>query len=172
MIDLSHASVNLFFAIFNEEVFYQGVLLEKQGLSKKEKIRKILPVLAKQIDKVSSRTNSRLPNNYHKVEKNLIGKIQELFRCCEKIYSYTKSPGIDTRKYDEEGIKLCNILKTFRAEEIKIAKEKLKTLALSLINDYAPAEIKNSSEVTQFIKSCLNFFDAILDEKLVKENID
>ena len=172
--DFSHSGVNLFFAIFNEEVLYQSMLLEKQGgLTEQQKVIKILPVLSREIDKVAARASSRKPSNYHKVETSVVKKIKNFISEIEMIFVQKK---LGKRWSEEEGkqkvSKWIRELESLTVEELAVLKEKSKLFMTKLVNNYAPAQVKNSPEIMQLINSSVNLACALCDEKSAKNLID
>jgi len=158
-------------------VFYQALLLEKQsGLSRKEKVLKMLPILAQQMDKVAARANPKKlsESEYYRAEVKVTKKFKKVFR--EIKWSFL-SGGLSEKNLSEEKIKqkVVQLLKLFEnlsVEEIVVLKEKLKLLVKTVIKNYAPPEIKNSPEINQFINSFINLIYALNDEKLLKDSID
>jgi hypothetical protein len=57
-------------------------------------------------------------------------------------------------------------------EELAVLKEKSKLFITKLVNNYAPAQVKNSPEIMQLINSSVNLTCALSDEKLAKNLID
>ena len=90
--------INLFGTIFNEEAFYQVAILEKQGgLNKEEKIQKMLPIIAQQMDKVVAQVPSHRPTNYYKVEGKVNKKFKKIIR---EVKSYAFRASLNWNKMD------------------------------------------------------------------------
>jgi hypothetical protein len=171
--ELYQTCINVLFAIFNEEVFYQSMQLEKQsGLDDQTKIIKVLPVIAEQMDRMAARVPQVRPNNYYKVEKSLVKKIKGLISDVESMF-YAGLLGVKSH-WEEEEIKSkmnkwVNVLESLTVEEIAVLKDKIKLFLKKAVDNYAPPQITNSPEVRQLIDSAINLSCASMDEKLAKD---
>lgn len=173
--DLLNSMINLTLVVVNEEVLYQSMRIEKEGvgLSDEEKIIKILPIISQQIEKVAARANSVKVSNQYSVEKSLVNKkIKPLVSDIASKVLFRNKKKWSQEKAVAAVDKWINILKSLTAEEIKLFKWKINNLALKLVDNYAPSQIKNSPEIMGSIKSGLKLMDAIGDEKLAQDGIN
>jgi hypothetical protein len=77
MVGLAKAQTNFYLAVFNENVFYKVVQLEKQSnLTEKQKKTQSLLIVLSEISKITSQ--SPKVANYHDVEVSLNKKYQKL----------------------------------------------------------------------------------------------
>jgi hypothetical protein len=67
--------------------------------------------------------------------------------------------------------KLINLFKNLSADEILVAKEKGKSLAVEYLNNYAPAEIRQYPELKTLVNSSLTFEMLFLMRELLAEAI-
>src|SRR6185369_5600827 len=63
------------------------------------------------------------------------------------------------------------VFKNLSANEILVAKEKLRSLSVEYFNQYAPAEFRQYPELKSLANSSINFLDAFFDEELLAETI-
>jgi hypothetical protein len=172
--DFSYSYVNVFFAIFNEEVLYRNMLLQKQsGLDEKTKIIKILPVISQSMDQISARAPSNRPANYWKVEKSLVKKIKKVVGEIKSFgFQALLKGNVDENQMKAKLNKLANIWQSLTVEEMAVLKDKLKIFVNKIIENYAPSSIKNSPEIRQLVNSTMDLCNAVNDEKLCKNFID
>jgi len=77
VLDLAKAGINFYLAIFNENVFYKAMQLEKQSkLTEEQKLTQGLFIVLSEISKITSQ--SPKVANYHDIEVSLTKKYQKL----------------------------------------------------------------------------------------------
>jgi len=159
-LSFAKAGVNFCFAIFNENVFYKVVQLEKQkDLTPEQKLVKILTIVFPEVQKIT--IQSPKVANYHKVEVSSVAKYKKL-----------KELKGDQSKIPE----FIKIVQSLTPEEIIVLKKKVKTSIITFAREelanQIPGVFKEFLGSEQITKTLLDVFDVIADEKLVKKFID
>ena len=155
------AGINFSFAVFNENVFYKVVQLEKQkNLTPEQKQFKSLMVIFSEVQKITSQ--SPKVANYHKAEVSSVAKYKKL-----------KELRGDQSKMPE----IIEIFQSLTLEEIIVLKKKVKLPIINfakkeLANQEMPEAFKKLLGSEQITKTLLDVFDVIADEKLIKKFID
>lgn len=160
-LNLIKAGINFGFAVFNENVFYKVVQLEKQkNLTPEQKRFKSLMVIFSEVQKITSQ--SPKVANYHKVEVSAVEK-------------YKKLKGLRGNK--SKASEIIKIFQSLTLEEIIVLKKKAKPPIINfakkqLANQPIPGAFKELLGAEQITKTLLDVFDVIADEKLIKKFID
>jgi len=143
-------------SLANEEIILESVRLEREKIPWEQRMKILAPLYTKQLEKIAARkpTKKISDSAYHKAEVNLVKKVKQLrsmYQMSQIVRQPTKQQVLGAIK------KLINIFKNFSADEILVAKEKGKSLAVEYLTNYAPAEFRQYPELKTLANSFINF---------------
>ena len=160
ILKLIDSGINFNFSILNENFLYELMKLEKQSsLSKEQKQARLFGLIFSQLKKLIEKNKAKV-TNYHKTETALVERYK-------KLKSLFKGP--------ENLLELAKIMNGISADEIIIAKKKLKAPIIIYMEKYIaenPEIFEKFSGLKEMVKTSLDIVDTLVDEKLIKEAID